>query len=56
MPRFLEKKMEKRYGKGNPIIYATMNKMGMMKGNKTTSKGMELEKKHQLNALKRKLK
>lgn len=54
MPKFLEKKLAKEYGKGNPIIYATMNKLGYMKGNKETKKGEELDKKHQQKeALKR---
>jgi hypothetical protein len=45
MPKFLEKKLAKEYGKGSPIIYATMNKLGYMKGNKETAKGRALEKK-----------
>lgn len=56
MPRFLERKLEAEYGKGNPRVYATMNKMGVMHGNKTTAKGKAMEKKHQLDAMKRKLK
>jgi hypothetical protein len=46
VPKFLEKKLEGEYGKGNPIVYATMNKLGAMKGNKETAKGREMERKH----------
>lgn len=46
MPKFLEKKLEKEYGKGSPIVYATMNKLGAMKGNKETAKGKAMTKKH----------
>ncbi len=45
MPLWLEKKLEKQYGKKNPIVYATMNKLGYMKGNKETSKGRALGRK-----------
>jgi len=38
MPKAMEKKLEKQYGKGNPAVYATMNKMGVMKGNKIVKK------------------
>lgn len=46
MPEFLEKKLEKEYGKNNPAVYATMNNLGYMHGNKETSKGKEAQKKH----------
>lgn len=46
MPKFLEKKLQQEYGKNNPAVYATMNKMGAMKGNKETAKGKAMEKKH----------
>jgi len=45
MPKFLEHKLEKEYGKGNPAVYATMNKLGYMKGSKETAKGKALDKK-----------
>lgn len=46
MPKFLERKLEAEYGKGNPRVYATMNKIGAMRGNKITAKGKEMEAKH----------
>ena len=46
MPKFLEHKLEKEYGKGDPKVYATMNKLGYMKGSKETAKGRAAEKKH----------
>lgn len=47
MPLFLEKKLEKEYGKKDKhAIYGTMNKIGAMKGNKETAKGKAMEKKH----------
>ena len=48
MPKFLEHKLEQEYGKKNPIVYATMNKLGFMHGNKETAKGRLAEKKHRL--------
>lgn len=56
MPNFLEKKLEKEYGKGNPRVYATMNAIGAMHGNKETPKGRTMAKKHQEDALKRNVK
>ena len=47
MPKFLEHKLEKEYGKNNPIVYKTMNKLGYMKGNEETAKGRRAEKKHE---------
>lgn len=48
MPAFLEKKLEKEYGKGNPKVYATMNAIGAMHGNKVTPKGEEMQRKHEM--------
>lgn len=48
MPKFLEKKLKKQYGEKSHIPYAIMNKMGAMHGNKETTKGHEMEKKHEL--------
>ena len=46
MPKFLENKLKKEYP-GNPkAVYGTMNKMGVMKGNKITAKGRAMERKH----------
>ena len=56
MPNFLEKKLQKEYGKESSIPYAIMNKIGAMKGSKETAKGKAMEKKHQLDALKKKIK
>lgn len=44
MPRILEEKLKKEYGKNNHAIYGTMNKIGAMKGNKETKKGKVMEK------------
>lgn len=46
MPKFLEKKLKKEYGKDSSIPYKIMNKMGVMHGNKETAKGKEMEKHH----------
>lgn len=46
MPAFLEKKLEAEYGKGDPRVYATMNAIGAMRGNKTTAKGEAMQAKH----------
>ena len=43
MPAFLEKKLEAEYGKGDPRVYATMNAIGAMRGNKTTAKGEAMQ-------------
>ncbi len=53
MPKALERKLEKEYPNDPHAVYGTMNKMGMMKGNKETSKGRAYDKKHQKDALKR---
>jgi len=53
MPKFLEEKLEGEYGKGNPRVYATMNKIGAMHGNKETAKGREMEAKHKRDMKKR---
>lgn len=46
MPKFLEKKLKKEYGKDSNIPYAIMNSLGAMKGNKETEKGKSMQKKH----------
>jgi hypothetical protein len=53
MPKFLEDKLSAEYGKGNPRVYATMNKIGAMRGNKETAKGREMEAKHKRDMKKR---
>jgi len=47
MPKFLEKKLKKRYGKDSSIPYKIMNKLGYMRGNKETASGAAAEKKHE---------
>jgi hypothetical protein len=46
MPEFLEKKLEKQYGTGDPRVYATMNTIGAMHGSKETAKGRQMEREH----------
>lgn len=46
MPKFLEQKLKKEYGKDSDIPYKIMNKEGFMKGNKETKKGERAEEKH----------
>jgi hypothetical protein len=41
----VENKLEKEYGKGDRKVYMTLNKIGLMKGNKTTAKGKKAAKK-----------
>ena len=53
MPEFLERKLEKEYGKGDSRVYATMNTLGAMHGNKETAKGREMERKHKRDAKKK---
>ena len=50
MPKFLENKLKKEYGNNPKAIYGTMNKMGYMKGSKTTAKGKMAEKKHKMKS------
>lgn len=47
MPKFLEEKLTKEYPNNPSAVYGTMNKMGVMKGNKITKKGLAMEKKHE---------
>ena len=53
MPAFLEKKLKSEYGAKSSIPYKIMNKMGVIRGNKETQKGRNLDRKHQLDALKK---
>lgn len=48
MPKFLEDKLKARYGAKSSIPYKIMNKLGYMRGSKTTAKGMSAERKHSL--------
>ena len=56
MPKFLERKLKKQYGSKSDIPYKIMNSIGAMKGSKITPEGKAMERKHQLDALKRKTK
>ena len=47
MPKFLERKLKQQYGEESDIPYKVMNKLGAMKGSKTTAKGHAMEKKHE---------
>lgn len=47
MPKFLEKKLKKRYGEDSDIPYKIMNKLGYMRGNKETDEGRRAERKHE---------
>ena len=46
MPRFLEKKLQKEYGKNSDIPYKIMNSQGLMHGSEETAAGREAERKH----------
>ena len=56
MPKFLEDKLKAEYGANSDVPYKVMNKMGVMRGNKETSKGRAMEAKHATDALKSALK
>lgn len=47
MPKIIENKLEKEYPNNPKAVYGTMNKMGMMRGNKITAKGRAFDKKHE---------
>jgi hypothetical protein len=46
MPKFLEEKLKRRYGRDSSIPYKIMNSRGYMRGNKITAKGREIDRKH----------
>ena len=52
MPKILENRLKKEYPNNPNAVYGTLNKIGYMRGNKETSKGRSLDRKHQLDALK----
>ena len=54
MPAFLEKKLKKEYPGNDHAVYGTLNKLGLMHGNKETAKGKKADAKHK--ALKNKQK
>lgn len=43
MPKRLEEKLKKEYGKDSDIPYKVMNKLGFMHGNKETAKGKRVD-------------
>lgn len=47
MPKFLETKLKREYGKDSKIPYKVMNAKGLMRGSKETTKGKQLQKKHE---------
>lgn len=53
MPKFLEDKLEREYGKDDPRVYATMTAIGAMKGGEETSKGREMERKHRADQIRK---
>ena len=46
MPKFLENKLKAEYGANSKIPYKVMNKLGVMRGNKETAKGVAMDEKH----------
>lgn len=40
----VESKFSKEYGKGDPRVFATLNKVGLMRGSKATAKGRRAAK------------
>lgn len=53
MPKFLEKKLQERYGKDSKIPYKIMNRLGYMRGNRETSAGRAAEAKHRRDTRRR---
>jgi hypothetical protein len=49
MPKFLEDKLKKEYGPNSKTPYKVMNKLGVMKGNKETTKGHQWDIKHEVD-------
>lgn len=46
MPKELEAKLKREYGAHSSTPYKIMNKLGLLRGNKTTAKGRAAERKH----------
>lgn len=46
MPKFLENKLKAQYGQNSKIPYKIMNKLGIMRGNQETAKGVAMDAKH----------
>ena len=47
MPKFLEEKLKREYGEKSAVPYKVMNSLGVMRGNRETEKGREMEAKHE---------
>lgn len=50
LPKFLERKLKAEYPGNDRAVYGTLNAIGAMHGNKETSKGKAMEKKHDAHA------
>lgn len=47
MPKFLEEKLKREYPNNPSAVYGTLNRIGAMRGNKTTAKGEAMQAKHE---------
>lgn len=47
MPKFLIDKLKKEYGAKSKVPYKVANSIGAMRGSQETTKGAEMEAKHQ---------
>jgi len=50
MPKFLEEALKREYPNHPAAVYGTMNKLGLMKGNRETAKGRAMQRKHDRKA------
>lgn len=46
MPKFLEAKLKRRYGRNSKAPYKIMNALGYMRGSKETAAGRDADRKH----------
>jgi len=46
VPKFLEDKLKRRYGRNSSVPYKIMNSIGAMRGSKETAKGKAMSRKH----------
>ena len=56
MPKFLEDKLKREYGKDSKTVYKVLNSIGAMHGNKETKKGRAMQAKHVTDVLRHKAK
>jgi hypothetical protein len=47
MPAFLERKLKAEYPNNPGAVWGTMNKIGVVRGNKITPKGEAMQRKHE---------